>query len=285
MRSGFEQPDLIWTTVPGSSSLKALFPKAKLVFHSIDNYAAFQGSSVEKILAKDYERADHIFVIGESIRQDIMTIHGIDRSKITNLGQGVDLGGYKGVIDPPKDLEGIEGPMAIWVGVLKKLDLDYLKAVLAAMKKRGGTVVLIGPVIAECERLAQEYDNLVLLGSRNADEIPAYLSQADIGLMIYDRKKQDVYRGQHPLKLYEYAAAGLPIISTWHQEFQYLKPPIINLAPGDDMDEIVAKALGADRSFRNSIREFAMDHSWERCKDVAIKTLTNKGIMTNDKIR
>ena len=43
--------------------------------------------------------------------------------------------------------------------------------------------------------------------------------------MLYDQTKKEIYNGQHPLKLYEYAAAGLQILSTKHDEYKFLKPP------------------------------------------------------------
>ena len=61
------QPDIIWTVTPGSSSLKNTYPKAKLVMQVVDYYPAFLGNKIKQVEKKDYEAADHIFTIGNSL--------------------------------------------------------------------------------------------------------------------------------------------------------------------------------------------------------------------------
>ncbi|PQB04244.1 hypothetical protein BST85_04495 [Aureitalea marina] len=283
--SGFGPPDIIWTTIPGSSALKKIFPESRLIFHSIDNYEAFQGRSINRLLRVDYKRAERIFVIGEAIKADVISKHKVDSDRITNLGQGVNLSPYQKNLPMPDEYSNMKGPIAVWVGVLKKLDKDYLRTVLKAMSKSDGSVVLIGPKDPDFDVMALKWDNLYLLGSRKAEDVPAYLVHADLGLMIYNRNNQEVYKGQHPLKLYEYAAAGIPVISTWHQEFESLNPPVYLVNDDVDLELLVEQALKSSNELKRDILQFAERNSWQNCMNKALEVMhTVMNLSTNNEV-
>ncbi len=276
-RSGYGTPDIIWTTIPGSAVLKNIFPKAKLFFHVIDKYSAYRGNGVTVLEAKDYKRADHIFVIGQALSAYLQEKFGVKSEKITNLGQGVALDKYDGEFLIPEELRDLPKPIAIWVGLIKKLDFGLLRAAIEGIKNLKGSIVLIGPGF---EQFKQYFDNdsLICLGSRSSDEIPNYLRSSDIGLLLYDRQKKEIYEGQHPLKLYEYAAAGLPTISTYHKEFEYLNPPVLTVSSEKDVIEAIRQAMIPADNFQTRMLEFARFHSWTSCKDRAESVFLEMGI-------
>lgn len=274
MKSGFSEPDIIWTTVPGSSVLKELFPRAKIVFHCIDNYSAYRGQNIIRIEEKDYKSVDHIFVIGESLKKHVLSL--TDRKDIiTNLGQGVNIELYQTEYELPMDLANVKGPIAIWVGVVKKFDVDFLRVIANEMKKKGGSVVLIGPVSSSFQNSFKCYENIKFLGPKSNEDIPKYLMKADIGLMPYNRENQDIYKGQHPLKLYEYAAAKLPIISTWHDEYKTLIPPVLLINSEKDIPNAIKFALENSGSLGIKSYDFALKHTWDFCKKKAEKVIEN----------
>jgi glycosyltransferase involved in cell wall biosynthesis len=86
--------------------------------------------------------------------------------------------------------------------------------------------VLIGPEPMARKRLTSR-PNLHLLGCRLNTEIPSYLHHADVGIIPFAvRHYGDLVRGINPLKLYEYLAAGLPVIATAWKELETLEAPI-----------------------------------------------------------
>lgn len=280
LKSGYGEPDIIWTTIPGSSILKDLFPNSKLIFHCIDNYASYRGAQVTKIEAEDYKKSDHIFVIGEVLKKHVLSLNN-NEEKITNLGQGVNIELYQKDYEKPEDLKGIAGPIAIWVGVLEKFDTTYLKKIATMMKKRGGSVVLLGPITKSFSDLFTGFDNIFFLGSKSSLDVPKYLLHCDIGLMPYNRKNQEIYKGQHPLKLYEYAAAKLPIISTWNDEYETLKPPVLLINNEKDIQKSINEALDNANFWKEKVYNFALKNTWGKCKNKAEKTIFN---ITNDTI-
>ncbi len=257
-------PDLIWTTVPGSAkALRRSFPKAKLVFHVIDYYPAFRGEAVKQLEIDDYAVSDEIYVIGNVLKQYLVDELNVSSAKITFLGQGVELERYVKDLPEPNDIAELAHPRMIWSGVLGKGDPELFERSANELQKHNGSLILIGPGAEWADALAQQYpDTVHLLGSCSPEDLPAYLCHSDIGAMLYDQNKQDVYRGQNPLKLYEYAAAGLPIISTPHDEFDTLKPPVEVVRTPDDISDALAHILSNLPDYSAIALRFAQNNSW-----------------------
>ena len=270
-KCGKGDPDIIWSANPGSAALKKVFPNARLVFQVVDYYPAFSGSSIRAIERLDYEAADHILVIGETLKNYLLNEYTICPEKITVLGQGVFVDRYSPDLREPEELALLTGPIAIWVGVLSKGDAAMFEAAAEALMRRGGNLVLIGPAAQWSDSLANRYSNVHLLGPRMPDEVPSYLVHSDIGLMLYDQSRKEVYKGQNPLKLYEYAAAGLPTISTQHDEYDYLDAPVIIIDEPEDIDGAIQDAIDNKEDYSIRSRKFAEIRSWNSIYDVACK--------------
>jgi|GEM_PF-1146659 len=263
-RSGRIRPDVIWTAKPGSSALKRLFPNAILIFQVVDYYPAFTGGYIKKTEKQDYERADHVFVIGRALQDYLTGELNIASDKITVLNQGVSLGEYSGEYAEPEDLKPIPRPRAIYVGVLGKCDPSLFEAAASRLQKIGGSLVLIGPAADWVSSMSGKFSNVFALGPKPPDIVPAYLKNSDVGLMLYDLERMIVYRGQNPLKLYQYAAAGLPILSTPHDEFEYIEPPVLEVRSPLDVPKALDAALRKRSDWRLKTMRFAEQYSWSK---------------------
>ena len=80
--------------------------------------------------------------------------------------------------------------------------------------------VLVGPEVnyspedaALVARLKQR-SNVHVLGLKGFDELPLYVATLDIGIIINTKERAEWVKYCYPLKLHEYLAAGLPVIST-----------------------------------------------------------------------
>lgn len=273
MSDGRSAPDLIWTTVPGSvAGLKKSFPRAQIVFHVVDYYPAFRGPAVVPLERQDYAQADAVYVIGTSLRTYLVEDLGIPASKVTVLGQGAELEIYQAETTTPEEIVHLPHPRAIWCGVLAKGDPGLFTALAKEIEMRGGSLILIGPQAHWADDLAQQMPNTVsVLGSKAPPDLPRYLNAADIGVMLYDRGRQDVYRGQNPLKLYEYTAAGLPVLSTAHDEFDTLRPPVTQIEHEADIGPAVEAIMSRMDSHKATVSTFAARHSWQAKVDTIME--------------
>ena len=257
-------PDLVWTTVPGSgAALRRAFPGAHLVFHVVDYYPAFRGSAVQPLERSDYAAADSILTIGETLRDYLTAELGVPARKVAVLGQGVSLERFAAPGPEPEPLRALPRPRAVWSGVLAKGDPPLFRAAAETLAAAGGSLVLIGPPDGWATALADAFPATVQLqGPVPAAALPAWLMHCDVGLMLYDRRRGEVYRGQNPLKLYEYAAAGLAILSTPHEEYRHLDPPVAVVTDEDATRAALSTALARRENLRPAALAFARRHSW-----------------------
>ena len=121
--------------------------------------------------------------------------------------------------------------------------------------------VLIGPDELAKQRLRAR-PNLHLLGRRAYRDLPAYLHHADVGLIPFDAANHaELVRSIHPLKLYEYAACGLPIVAVEWEELTYLKSPAQLCRGAEDFVLAIERAI-SNRSEKTALQAYAASHDW-----------------------
>ena len=145
---------------------------------------------------------------------------------------------------------------------MEKCDPGLFRVAAERLNEIDGSLILIGAEADWASELSSKLGNVHWLGPKKAKEVPAYLQHADVGLMLYDRKRSDVYKGQNPLKLYEYAAAGLSILSTPHTEFEYLNPPVLEVSHESEVADALDRAIEQRTEGKQESLRFAAKHSW-----------------------
>ena len=261
---GRNAPDVVWTTRLGSSEIKKAFPSAKVLFHAIDYYPAFNGRlKVKEIERQDYADVDGVLTIGQSLTDYLTRELHVPQHKILTLGQGVHLDKYSPELSCPPEIASLPKPRAIWVGWMAKLDRSLLRKAAQQLRERGGSVALVGPSEGWVDEFCRSHPNVSFVGPVSPQRVPAYLKNSDIGLMLYERSRSEIYYGQNPLKLYEYAAAGLSIVSTPHHEFNYINPPVQLVQQEDDLRAAVSRAIEDREALRRAATAFAETRSWQ----------------------
>jgi len=92
------------------------------------------------------------------------------------------------------------------------MDFELIKQL--AINHRDKTFVFVGPY--QCETIAQagldKLPNLIFTGSKPITALPAYLRYFDCAIIPYLKTETTKYI--YPLKINEYLAAGLPVVTT-----------------------------------------------------------------------
>ena len=155
----------------------------------------------------------------------------------------MDTAAYRRPTSRPADLPG--GPVAVYVGTLHE---DRIDVALCEQTARAlgadGTLVLVGPnaLAAEAsERLRRA--GVVLLGPRPRDQVIGYLQHADV--LVVPHVVTSFTDSLDPIKLYEYQAAGGPVVSTPVAGFRDADDPRIAIASGEGFVEAVRRAATA----------------------------------------
>jgi glycosyltransferase involved in cell wall biosynthesis len=126
------------------------------------------------------------------------------------------------------DVAGLRRPVVGFAGnfVSSKLDFDLLDALAATLPE--GTLLLIGPAEGqEGERLRRlaERSNVCWVGFRPYEDLPRYVAAFDVALIPY--VENDYTRSCFPLKLYEYLAAGKPVVASGLPELAGMEPDVV----------------------------------------------------------
>lgn len=130
------------------------------------------------------------------------------------LPNGVDYESFARAAPEPADLQGIDRPRVGYVGIVKKqLDLELLAEI--AERRPGWSVVMVGPrgeLTGEEDRLGrlETLPNVHFLGSKAPEETPGYMQHMDVCVLPY--VVDDYTKYINPLKMYEYLAAGRPVV-------------------------------------------------------------------------
>jgi glycosyltransferase involved in cell wall biosynthesis len=235
----------------------------KLLFYDFNDHP-LQFASVPA-WARSYWRAaldqvDALFVVSEYYRR---ALRAETDKPLVLLGNGAEVAHFENAQPMPEDLARLPRPRIGYVGLLSHfLDFDTLEAVRRA--RGAGTLVLIGPGSPDTEARIRELsarEGVAVLGERPYQRVPAYMQGLDVGLIPF-RANDPYVQGINPNKVYQYLAAGLPVVTT----------PLLDLTPnpphlmfaGDPAGtvEAVRAALEtpADREAR---RALARPYDWD----------------------
>jgi glycosyltransferase involved in cell wall biosynthesis len=119
-----------------------------------------------------------------------------------------------GATDPA--MAALQEPRIAFTGAIVATKLDMPLLVQLARARPSWSFALVGPVgpgdpRTDVAALAHE-PNIHLLGPRAYEELPSVLRGAAAGLIPYARN--ELTESIFPMKVYEYLAAGLPVVST-----------------------------------------------------------------------
>jgi len=163
----------------------------------------------------------------------------------------------------PADLAGLPAPRIGYVGLLSHfLDFELLETL--RRNRRGGTVVLVGPGTPATDAAVADFarrEGVAVLGPRPYADVPAYMQGLDVGVIPF-RADDPYVRGINPNKVYQYLAAGCPVITSPLLDFAASGTDVQFATDPASMERALAAALDAapDPSRR---RALARSHDWD----------------------
>lgn len=163
-------------------------------------------------------RAHLVMPIGEEHENELVA-HGVPRERMQMIYMGVaDRFAECAISTVVKDTGYLE---LIYVGTVSKpRGRDVLLEAMPLVAKAGERVrlTIIGASddqLAYCRNRMRELgvqDEIQVLGRVSGTEIPHHLAQADIGICLWEDRPW--WRFNPPTKLFEYLAAGLPVLAS-----------------------------------------------------------------------
>jgi teichuronic acid biosynthesis glycosyltransferase TuaH len=190
--------------------------ESRRVLFATDDFiagAGLMGVSEEWVRQREMSAAraaDIVIAVSKPLASAIERRTGADVMVIEN---GVDVAHFSHLdaATPPPDVD-LPRPIAGLVGqISERIDFGYLEAAAAT----GCSLLMIGPLSPAIDRNRfddlQRRPNVQWVGAKSFESLPSYLSIVDVGLLPYEDSSFN--RASFPLKVLEYLAAGLPVVS------------------------------------------------------------------------
>ena len=220
-RLGFKRP-VNWVFNPTASVVAGSLGEELLVYYCVDEFTAFSDAGTKTMVDLEdqlMKRADLVVVSA----QRLLESKGGKNPNTVLVRHGVEYAHFRKALAPetkiPDDIAKLPRPVIGYFGLMAAdwIDIGLMEHI--AKHFSGGSLVLLGKVTADVSRLSA-LPNVHLLGRKPFADLPAYCKGFDVAILPFPIS--EVTLNANPLKVREYLAAGLPVVSTKIPEVEVL---------------------------------------------------------------
>jgi glycosyltransferase involved in cell wall biosynthesis len=262
---GIEHP-ILWSYVPQAEVLLDRLAPTLVVYHCVDDIAAQEGVDADSFRAAEERfvaRADLVLASAPQLAERLSAL----RPDVHFVPNVADTDSFAQALDPgPVDpaLAALPAPRIVFTGAISDTKVDMALIAAVARRHPAWSFALVGPVGLGAPRtdvssLAAE-PNVHLLGQRAYAQLPAVLRGADAGLIPYRRTA--LTDSIFPMKVYEYLAAGLPVVATDLPSLRQVEA-VARAGDAAGFGDALARAVAEDTADRRRERSAAARrYSW-----------------------
>lgn len=162
----------------------------------------------------------------------------------------------------PSELKNLPGAIIGYYGAIADwLDLNLIEKV--AITYPHDSIVLIGRnQNSELESLVNQHPNIHLIDEVPYHQLPSYLAYFDVCLIPF--KLTELIKATNPVKIYEYFAAGKPVVSTNIPELKEYKELLYSASTPTSFSAAVGHALRENSETLPKLRqEISKSNTWK----------------------
>lgn len=205
----------LWTFLPNMVGLIGSLNEEKVIYYCVDEWSQFSFLDTETVIRLENEllaKSDLVITTAQKL-YDSKRKHNNNTHLIPH---GVDFDFFVKALDPstniPKDIASLPTPRIGFFGLIHEwVDLTLIEYM--AKKHPEWAIVMIGKVVPEKDvSVAASLPNVYFLGQKEYSELPGYCKGLDVALIPFEINELTL--NVNPIKLREYLAAGLPVVST-----------------------------------------------------------------------
>lgn len=253
-------PAVYVVTIPTAWDVVEKLPRRGLVYNRSDLHSSFP--EADRALIEGYENkllrhSDYVCYVSRALLQ---AEHHITGERAVFIDHGVDLDHFRAVEDDaqPADVRNLPRPRIGFFGGLDDYIIDFDLLELIARELPHASLVLVGDATCSMRRFEQ-FPNVHWLGFRPYEQIPAYGSSFDVAIMPW--LDNEWIHHSNPIKLKEYLALGLPIVTTDFPEAHYYAEHLLIARDKAAFIDALRTALAAPMN-RTAQRAAVLSKSW-----------------------
>lgn len=258
-----EKTNILWMTNVKMYEFSNMIKYEKMIHRVADNFSGFKGSydSLINLQNQVIEKSDLTIVTAKKLLNDA---YKLNKNSIY-LPNGVDFSRFENIEKScPNELNMLEGPKITYVGAIEEW-FDFELIINSARKLPKYNFIFIGNKNKHFEKEVEKncLKNIIFLGLIDHKEIPRFLKYSDVGIMPF--LKNDLTDCIHPLKIYEYLAAGLPVVCKNLVEVREMNAPINVYNKESEFIDIIKDLVNSNTKKTDKIEliSYAKANSWE----------------------
>lgn len=267
-------PTIVLTHLPGSADMPQDIP---IVYDCVDDHAAFADLSslwrkeVVLELERDLLRRSRcVFASSDAL----LRLCQASRPDTRLIGNGVSIEPFALAARTKTGATGLKGVVVgFYGGIGQWIDLELIRK--AAHLRPDFNFMLIGPVEAGCD-MSGFPPNVHMRGLTPYKELPALLADFDVALVPF--KNTTLTQSVNPLKLYEYFAAGKPVLVGDIPELTRWGSLVYPVRTPERFVQAVEMALNEPESLREQRRQVAAENSWQAKAEEMLSCLEEQGL-------
>jgi glycosyltransferase involved in cell wall biosynthesis len=245
----------------------AFFDHARVVYEHIDELDVFPGEpeTLKRVHDEMIRSADLVVATADKLYEDIHTV----RQDVILCPNAVDNVFIRRILDstsePPEELRDLVAQKKIIIGYYGALAkwFDYELLEQAAVNRPEYEFILIGPDYDGSILTSGIMDktNIQWLGTKPYIELPSYLKYFDVAIIPF--KLNEITHSTSPLKLFEYMAAGKPVVTTAMHECKRYSEVLIAHDEAEfavKLDE--ALKLCHNENYLQALEHVAQQNTW-----------------------
>jgi len=252
-----------WTFLPSSANVAGNLGETMVIYHCTDEFSEFSGTSKNAILDMEQRliaKANCVFVSAERLLRS-KAQHNPNTFLIRH---GVDVDHFRKACDGstpiPEDIVRIPSPIIGFFGLIADwVDLRLVADIARA--RPHWSFVLVGKVDTDISPIALVH-NVHVLGQKPYEGLPGYCRRFDAAILPF--VINELTLNANPLKLREYLAAGLSVVSTPIPEVRELGSLVRIGSTSADFVEHLESVLSQGKSGNRLAVSLKMDReSWD----------------------
>lgn len=230
------------------------------IYDCMDDHEGFSTNSVEMLSKEEKLIHSANMVLTSSQRLYDKTLPKNPRTiLVRNAGEYNHFS--KSPTNFANEVKGLKSPIIGYYGAISEwFDIELIEQL--AKRNSNWTFVLVGNTFGCDTSSVEKMSNVVLTGEVPYESLPSYLYKFDVCLIPF--LINNLTLATNPVKVYEYLAAGKPIVSTRLPELEYMKNLVYLADTVEDFETSIRKSLNeGNMQLVEERKKYAANHTWE----------------------